>query len=140
MMCSRVVWLELDRSLVFAHRPAQIDFAKEEYFAKRGVRFGEVGIKTKSFEGGLFRFRRSTEPVRACVKGGQNIGARETRVSERIIWIVCDCLFVKRNRFRDVIARPLFPKRSAFVIKLVRFCVVRRLGGDHLLLRAGEFR
>src|ERR1700730_14135834 len=134
MMCSRVVWLELDRSLVFAHRPAQIDFAKEEYFAKRGVRFGEVGIKTKSFEGGLFRFRRSTEPVRACVKGGQNIGARETRVSERIIWIVCDCLFVKHNCFRNVVARPLFPKRAALVVKLVGGRVGRRLRSHHLLL------
>src|SRR5260370_37002419 len=123
MMCVCVVRLELDRSFVFAHGSGQIDFAKEEHFAERGVRFGEVGIKAESFEGRFFRFRDRLAPVGASVKGRQNIGARKTGVSQRVTWIARDRLLVKRNYFRTVVARPLSPKRSTFVVKLVGFGV-----------------
>src|SRR5438094_7136927 len=127
MMCVGIVWLELDRAFVFARGSGQIDFAKEEHFSKCRVRFGQIWVEAESFEGRLFRLRRHLEPVRASVKGGQNIGARETRVSQRIIWIARDRLLEKRNCFWNVVSRPLSPKRSAFVIKLVRSRVVGRL-------------
>jgi len=126
-MCPCVIRLELDRAFVFAHGSGQIDFTKEEHFAEREMRFGEIRIKAESFECRLFRFRRSIASVRACVKGGQNIGAGETGVSQRIVRIARDRLLVKRDCFRNVVARPLFPKRTAFVVKLVGFCVGGRL-------------
>src|SRR5712691_11242735 len=92
MMCVCVVRLEFDPSFVFAHGSGQIDFAKEEHFAERGVRFGKIGIKAESFEGRFFRFRTRLTPVRASVKGGQNVGARKTGVRQRIIWIAHDRL------------------------------------------------
>src|SRR5207244_2344841 len=70
MMCVGIVWLELDRSFVFARGSGQIDFAKEEHFSQRRVCFSEIGIKTESFEGGLFRFRTRLAPVCASVKRG----------------------------------------------------------------------
>src|SRR5256885_1083904 len=111
MVCVCVVRLELDRAFVFARGSGQIDFAKEEHFSKCRVRFGQIWIEAESFEGRLFRLRRHLEPVRASVKGGQNIGARETRVSQRIIWIARDRLLIERDRFWNVVARTLFLKR-----------------------------
>ena len=70
MMCVGIVWLELDRSFVFARGSGQIDFAKEEHFSQRRVCFSEIRIKTESFEGGLFRFRTRLAPVCASVKRG----------------------------------------------------------------------
>ena len=58
-MCRGVVWLELDRALVFADRTSEIDFIKKEHFAKRGVRFGQIRIQAESFERPLFRLRES---------------------------------------------------------------------------------
>src|SRR5947207_12587837 len=113
MMCVGVIRLELDRAFVFANGSGQIDIAKEEYFAERGVRFGEVWIKPESFEGRLFRFRTCLAPVRARVKGRQNVGARKTGVSQRVIRIARDRLLVEGNCFRNVIARPFSPKRPA---------------------------
>src|SRR5438094_5687660 len=112
MMVFLFVRLELYRAFVFAHVSGQIDFAKEKHFAERGVRFGEVGIEAESFEGRFLRFRTRLTPVRASVKGGQNVGAGKTGVSQRVIWIARDRLLVKLNRFRNVVARPLSPKRS----------------------------
>src|SRR5258706_8202934 len=109
MMCPRVVWLELDRAFVFAHRSGQIDFTKKEHFAEREMRFGEIRIEAESFEGRLFRFRRSIASVRAGVKGGQNIGTRETRVNPRIIRIASDRLFVTGDCFWNVVSGTLFP-------------------------------
>src|SRR5438270_11951351 len=140
MMCVGIVWLELDRSFVFARGSGQIDFAKEEHFSQRRVCFSQIGIKTESFEGGLFRFRTRLVPVRASIKRSQNIGGRKTRVSERIIWIARDRLLVEGDCFRNVVARPLSPKRSAFVVKLVGGCVARRLRRHHPFFRASELR
>src|SRR5260370_17954156 len=92
MMCICVVRLELDRSFVFAHGSGQINFAKEEHFAEREVRFREVGIKAESFEGRLFRLRRRNAPVGAPIKGGQDIRGRKTGVSQPLIWIARDPL------------------------------------------------
>src|SRR5450759_4635260 len=101
MMCICVVRLELDRSFVFAHGSGQIDFAKEEHFAEREVRFSEVRIETESFEGRLFRFRVRLASVRASVKGGQNMCGGETGVSQRVIWIARDRLLVEGDCFRN---------------------------------------
>ena len=76
MMRVCIVRLELDSSLVFAHRSGQIDFAKEEDFAEREVSFRETGIKAESFEGGIFGLSIGFAPVRARVKGRQNMCAR----------------------------------------------------------------
>src|SRR5205823_14442819 len=125
MMCVGIVWLELDRSFVFARGSGQIDFAKEEHFSQRRVCFSEIGIKAESFEGGLFRFRTRLAPVCASVKRGQNVGAGKAGISQRVIWIAPDRQLIERDCFWNVVARTLFPKRSAFVVKLVRGRVSR---------------
>src|SRR6266478_8199519 len=98
-MCVCVVRLELDRSFVFAHGSGQIDFAKEEDFTEREVRFSEVGIEAERFEGRLFRFRIRLASVRASIKGRPNMCARKTGVSQRIIWIARDRLLVEGDCF-----------------------------------------
>src|SRR5260370_7819649 len=106
MMCICVVRLELDRSFVFAHGSGQINFAKEEHFAEREVRFREVGIKAESFEGRLFRLRRRNAPVGARIKGGQDIAGRNTGVSQRTIWIPRDPFLVEPDSFLNLSALP----------------------------------
>src|SRR5205823_4483444 len=125
MVCRCVIRLELDRSFIFAIGSGQIDFAKEQYFAEREMRFSQVGIKAESFEGGLFRFRTRLAPVCASVKRGQNVGAGKAGISQRVIWIAPDRQLIERDCFWNVVARTLFPKRSAFVVKLVRGRVSR---------------
>src|SRR5438105_1706612 len=109
-MCCRVVRLEFDRALVFAQSAGEIDFAKEEHFPKCEMCFGSIGIKPESFEGRVFGFRVRVEPVYARPKGKDNVGAGETGVSQRVIWITRDRLLVKRNCFWNVVAGTLLPQ------------------------------
>src|SRR5437762_1244392 len=109
MMCRRVVWLELDRTPVFAHGSCDIDFAKEEHFAERGVRFGQVGIKANSFKGGLLGLRENIAPVRACITRKEDVGLGQASVGQRVIWIARDRLLVEDDRFRDVVTGTPLP-------------------------------
>ena len=68
MMCRRLVRFELDRPFNSRVAPVISSSPKKEYFPKRGVCFGQVGINPQSFQRGLFRFRLCFSPIRACIK------------------------------------------------------------------------
>ena len=128
-----VVWLKFDCSLEFPFSCGEIQIIKIQNFAQGIMRLGEFGIDLKRFQSRLSRFCHGIALRHGKIQWKQDITISQTGIGERVLWIACDCLFVERDRLRQIVAGAFFPKRSAFVVKLVRSRVAGRLRRDQSL-------
>ena len=97
---------------------------------------GKFGIELKSFQSCLSRFCHRIALRHRKIEWKQDVAISQACIGERVLWIACDCLFVEGDRLRQIVAGAFFPKRSAFVVKLVRGRVASRLRRHHRFFRA----